>query len=45
LLRVDCCTVFNLCENIDVDATEARVKAYEVENSSSIASNMARKVL
>uniref|UniRef100_A0A061RNU1 MAT1 centre domain-containing protein n=1 Tax=Tetraselmis sp. GSL018 TaxID=582737 RepID=A0A061RNU1_9CHLO len=35
--------IFNLCENIDVDATEARVRAYEAANSASIAANLAKR--
>lgn len=36
--------VFNLCEGIDVEATEAKVKAYESANAASIAANIAKKV-
>mmetsp|Transcript_38541 Transcript_38541/g.108983 ORF Transcript_38541/g.108983 Transcript_38541/m.108983 type:complete len:181 (-) Transcript_38541:508-1050(-) len=35
--------IFNLCENIGVDETEAKVRAYEAANSASIAANTARK--
>ena len=30
-------TIFNLCENVDVKATEARVDAYRKENAAEIA--------
>jgi len=37
--------VFNLCEGINVAATEAKVTAYESANAASIAANIAKKAM
>eukprot|EP00193_Tetraselmis_chui_P004191 CAMPEP_0177753546 /NCGR_PEP_ID=MMETSP0491_2-20121128/1519_1 /TAXON_ID=63592 /ORGANISM="Tetraselmis chuii, Strain PLY429" /LENGTH=172 /DNA_ID=CAMNT_0019268841 /DNA_START=241 /DNA_END=759 /DNA_ORIENTATION=+ len=37
--------VFNLCEGVEVESTEAKVRAYEAANASSIAANIAKKAL